>query len=186
MNTYMTFYWEWLLLDKKDFRILAMLADKGTFTGTLTDLCRYLSLSTQSKHTTQLRNSIEALTENGFISCQQNGRTYTLQAVPKGNEIILPRRWTESIIHHEYSSESVAWEQVLKVFLWIHQNRTPIIQDNMIAEDLNISTSTITCAKNVLERELHAITREIEKVQLTDGSKRNVGQRLGAIAEWSE
>ena len=38
MNTYMTFYWEWLQLDKKDFRILAMLADKGIFTGTLMDV----------------------------------------------------------------------------------------------------------------------------------------------------
>lgn len=183
---HMTFYREWLPLDKKDFRILAMLADKGEFTGTLSDLCDYFSLSRQTRNRNQLRDSIQKLQEQGFINSQINGRTYTLRAIPKGKDIELPRRWAEPIIQHEYASEPVAWENVLKVFVWIHQNRAPLITNADIARELNISTDTITSAKNVLDKDFHSIIREIEKITLADGSKRNIGQRLGAVAEWSE
>ena len=183
---YMTFHREWLPLDKKDFRILAMLADRGKFHGTLSNLCDYFSLSRQTRNCNQLRDSIQRLQEQGLIDSQLNGRTYALRAIPKGKEIELPRRWAEPIIQHEYASEPVAWENVLKVFVWIHQNRVPLITNADIARELNISTDTITNAKNVLEKDFRAITREIEKITLADGSKRNIGQRLGAVAEWSE
>lgn len=53
------FYAEWLPLQKKDFRIMAMLADVGEFKGNLSDLCRYFSLNPQQTHRTALRASIE-------------------------------------------------------------------------------------------------------------------------------
>ena len=37
------FYESWFPLDKKHFRILAMLADKGNFQGSLAQMCRNLS-----------------------------------------------------------------------------------------------------------------------------------------------
>ena len=44
------FYREWLPLNKKEFRILAMLADfGGEYHGNLTDMCRYFSVSPQHK-----------------------------------------------------------------------------------------------------------------------------------------
>ena len=45
------FYREWLPLNKKEFRILAMLADfGGEYHGNLTDMCRYFSVSPQHKN----------------------------------------------------------------------------------------------------------------------------------------
>ena len=181
-----TFFREWLPLQKSEFRILAMLADRGEFKGNLSELCDYFSLTRQTRNRDQLKSSIQKLQDQGFIKCEINGRTYTLRAVPKEKKIEIPRRWAEPIIHHEYSSETVAWEQVLKVLLWIYDNRHPIIQDIMIADDLNVSVDVITSAKNVLDIDFHAIIREIEKITLPDGSKRNVGQRLAAVAWWSE
>ena len=183
---YMTFFRDWLPLDKQDFRILAMLADKKEFNGNLSAMCDYFSLSRQTRHTNQLRDSIQKLKEQGFITCENAGRTYTLRAIPKGKEIQIPRRWAEPIIQHKYDSESVAWETVLKVFIWISENHAVLVTNADIAAELHISTDTITSAKNVLERDLRAITREIEKITLADGSKRNIGQRLAAVAEWSE
>lgn len=181
-----TFFREWLPLQKSEFRILAMLADRGEFKGNLSELCDYFSLTRQTRNRDQLKSSIQKLQEQGLIECEISGRTYTLRAVPKEKKIEIPRRWTEPIIHHEYSSETVAWEQVLKVLLWIYDNCRPIIQDIMIADDLNVSVDVITSAKNVLDKDFHAIIREIEKITLPDGSKRNVGQRLAAVAWWSE
>lgn len=43
------FYREWLPLNKKEFRILAMLADfGGEYHGNLTDMCRYFSVSPET------------------------------------------------------------------------------------------------------------------------------------------
>lgn len=181
----MVFFHEWLRLEKKDFRILAMLADKAEFSGNLSDLCEYFSLSRQSSNRQNLRDSIQKLTGD-FVECEVRGRTYTLRAIPKEKKIEIPRRWTIPIIQHQYNLESVSWENVLKVLIWIFENRKPIITNAEIAKDLQISVDSITSAKNVLERELKAILREIERIEFEDGSKRNIGQRLSAIAEWSE
>ena len=182
----MTFYKEWLLLDKKEFRILAMIADKGEYKGNLSEICEYLSLNPQTKNRNQIGNSIQALVEQDFVDCIKQGRTYTLKAIPKEKKIEISRRWAEPIIQHQYTSESVAWETVLKVLIWIADEHAPIITNDDIAEDLHISTDTIVSAKNVLERDIGAIIKEIEKITFADGSKRNKGQRLATVADWSE
>ena len=122
----MTFYREWLPLDKKEFRILAMIADKGEYKGNLSEICEYLSLNPQTRNRNQISNSIQALVEQGFVNCIKQGRTYTLKAIPKEKKIEISRRWAEPIIQHQYTSESVAWETVLKVLIWIADEHAPI------------------------------------------------------------
>ena len=182
----MVFYRDWLQVENKDFRILTMLADKGEFSGNLSRLCDYISLSRQSRHIRSFRESIQSLKEKGFLKCDVSGRTYTLRAIPIGEKIEIPRRWCIPVIEHRYHSQPVSWENVLKVFIWIFENRKPIITNAEIASELHISVDAIIYAKNVLQREMGAILRESETIELPDGSKRNIGQRLSAIAEWSE
>ena len=83
----MTFYREWLPLDKKEFRILAMIADKGEYKGNLSEICEYLSLNPQTRNRNQISSSIQALVEQGFVNCIKQGRTYTLKAIPKEKKI---------------------------------------------------------------------------------------------------
>ena len=182
----MTFYREWLALDKNEFRILAMLADKKQFRGTLTDLCRHFGLDPQTKQINKLKDSIQSLSAAGLIEYSNSGRTHYLKPIPTDNKIQIPRRWAKPIMKAKGFSESVAWEQVLKVYVWICDNRNPEVTNAMIAADLNISVDTIGLAKNVLERDFQAIWREIIKNTLPDGSKRNVGQMLSAKMWWSE
>ena len=182
----MTFYREWLALDKNEFRILAMLADKKQFRGTLTDLCRHFGLDPQTKQINKLKDSIQSLSAAGLIEYSNSGRTHYLKPIPTDNKIQIPHRWAKPIMKAKGFSESVAWEQVLKVYVWICDNRNPEVTNAMIAADLNISVDTIGLAKNVLERDYQAIWREIIKDTLPDGSKRNVGQILSAKAWWSE
>ena len=181
------FYLEWLALDKSLFRILAMLADVGQFRGNLSDLCRYFSLNPQTKTRESLRNAIEELAATGFITCEHSGNTYILRAVPKANEIEIPKEWLHRLKDHDYSSESVAWEQVLKVHLWIMlHSGDPIVKNAAIAADLNISVSTIGSAKNVLQKEYEAITRSYVSKKLGEDHYQRLGQRLTASAWWKE
>ena len=143
MDERIVFYREWLSLDKKEFRILAMLADQGEFHGNLSDLCDYFSLSLQQRNRNALRASIEQLAASGFITYETEGRSYHIKVLPKETEICICRGWLRRLISHDYTSENVAWEQVVKVLLWVTDNKVVPIQNRMIADDLNISVATI-------------------------------------------
>ena len=187
----LTFFREWLPLAKSDFRILAMLAAMGQFKGNLSDLCRYFSLAPQTKNREKLKASILRLRDAGFILHEEKGRTHQLTLVPQKLPIEFPREWYEILRQHDYTSESVACEVVMKVALWIQDNQLPVVTNEMIAQDLGISVSTIGSAKNVLEREYHAITRKQVSEKIGEDRQgqalyRTIGQELSSCAWWEK
>ena len=183
---YVVFFAEWLPLPKAEFNVLAMVAEHGgAYSGNYSDMCRYLNVTPQSRNREQLRSAIESLTSKGFLSCDTRGRTHHLTVIPKATEVQFPRPWVQSVVRHDYSSETVAFAQVLKVFLWIVQNDMDVVTNAMIAEDLKISESTICAAKNVLQYEYENITRKKISEKWGD-SFRSLGQELEASAWWTE
>ena len=186
MIEYVVFYNEWLPIPKAEFNVLAMVAEQGgTYAGNLSDMCRYLNVTPQSRNREPLRSAIESLTSKGFLSCDTRGRTHHLKVIPKETEVRLPRLWVQSVIRHNYSSESVAFTQVLKVFMWITQNRMDVVTNAMIAAELGISESTVCAAKNVLQHEYENIIKKKVSQKWGDGF-RSVGQELAANAWWTE
>ena len=183
------FFWEWLRLPKEEFNILMMLADMGgSFKGNLSEMCRYFRVDPgNSKNKIPLKNAIENLTSKGFITCQKSGYTYSLQVIPKEEKVELLRKWVDPILQADHFSESVAKAPVIKSLIWISQNSySKVVTNDQIVPDLNISVSTFGSAKNVLEKDFHVIMRELEQITLANGEKRNIGQRLGVPADWSE
>lgn len=180
------FYDEWLPLPKAEFNVLAMVAEQGgAYAGNYSDMCRYLSVTPQSRNREQLRSAIESLTSKGFLSCDTRGRTHHLKVIPKGKEVSIPKLWVQSVIHHDYTSERVAFAQVLKLFLWIVQNRMDIVTNAQMAEELGISESTVCSAKNVLQYEYENISKRKISEKYRDGF-RSLGQELAASAFWKE
>lgn len=187
MNEQSLFYREWLPLPKAEFNVLAMLAaEGGTFSGNYSDMCRYLGVTPQNRNRQSLQTAIESLTSSGYITHESYGRTQVLTIIPKVTEVILPRSWVQSVIRHDYSSESVAFTQVLKVFAWIAWNKMEIVTNDMIAADLNISPSTVVAAKNVLEREYENITKRKVSEKQGENIFRTLGQELRTSAWWTE
>ena len=186
MTEYIVFYDDWLPLPKAEFNVLAMIAEQGgTYAGNLSDMCRYLNVTPQSRNRNQLRSAIESLISKGFLSCDTRGRTYHLNVIPRETEVKLPRLWVQSVIQHDYSSESVSFAAVLKVFAWIMQNRIKVVTNAMIAAELGVSESTVCSAKNVLLKEYENIARKKVSQKWGD-SFRSVGQELAANAWWTE
>ena len=181
------FYREWLPLPKAEFNVLAMIAEQGgSFSGNYSDMCRYLGVTPQSRNRDMLRDVINLLTAKGFITCESRGRIHHLKVIPKATEIRLPRLWVQSVIRHDYSSETVAFAHVLKVFIWIAHNNLSVVTNGMIAEDLHVSISTVVNAKNVLEREYENITKRKISEKIGSDKFRNLGQELTAGAWWTE
>ena len=183
----LVFYREWFPLPKGEFRILAMLADKGQFSGNLSDLCRYFFVNPQTRTRNRLVDDINALEKKGFITANHTGRTYTLTAIPKARIIKIAREHYELIRTRTRTpdGESVAWENVLKVYLWaLENNFDNIITNQMIQDDLLLSAGVICSAKNVLDREFGAIHRQKVSKLTSDGEIYTIGQNIGASAFW--
>ena len=181
------FYWEWLPLPKAEFNILAMLAEQGgSFSGNYSDMMGYFRVTRQQHNRQVLRTAIESLSAAGFISHESRGRTQILTIIPKATEIPLPRAWVQSVIRHDYSSESVAFAQVLKVFAWVAHNEMPVVTNGEIAADLACSPSTVVSAKNVLVHEYEIITKKRISEKMRENFFRNLGQELRTNAFWTE
>ena len=189
MDEKVAFYREWLPLPKNDFRILAMLADKGgSFKGSLADMCRCLNIgSGQSKTNSRLRASIESLTADGFITHQKQGNTYTLSLVPKETKIEVFRKWVDDVIYVKgFESESVAWEQVLKLLIWVYgQDGMTYTTAAAIGMEFGVSADVVGAAYKVLDRQYHSILREPEKYKDFNGEMRTAGQYFNGCMPWS-
>lgn len=180
----LTFFAEWLQLPKERFRILVMLADVGAFRGNLSDLCRYFSVDPQTRNRNQLRAAIDELTRHGYIQSAKTGNTYQLTVVPKEEEITMPAEWVARIRRHEYSSEGVAWEIVLKVQLWLMQNtQNEIVMNGEIAWSVGTSISQVVAAMNVLKNEFQAFRKEYAYWH-TGNCFRRKGQIINMSAWW--
>lgn len=179
-----TFYLEWLGVDKNQFRILSLLAPTGEFTGNFSDMCRSLNISVQTGNRNKLKEDISELASGGYIANEQNRRTYKLKAIPKETVIKIPTEWLNRIMNHEYTSEQVSWQAVLKVLLWTYTNSNPEVTRSEIAVALNIGEDTITSALNVLERDLNAITRKQVIKETENGEFRCVGLEIIPTAWW--
>jgi hypothetical protein len=180
-------YCEWLPLPKMDFSILTMIAEQGgEFCGNYSDMCRYLSVTPQNRNRKAIQSAIESLASKNYITWEQQGRTHHLTIIPKEREIAFPREGVLSVLRHDYSTENVSRAQVLKVFMWIAQNKIEIVTNQMIADAIGVSVSTVVSAKNVLEREYENITKKRISEKIDDDFYINLGQKLAACAWWNE
>lgn len=172
-------------MPKEQFRILVILAERSEFHGNLSDMCRYFSVDPQTRHRNRLRSAIKELEKQGFIKAERAGRTYHLTAIPKEEEISMPAAWVKRIRQHDYTSESVAWEVVLKVQLWLIQYAHGTITNSLIATDIGVSDSTVVAAKNVLEREYQAFIKKYDYEIAADGFFMRKGQIINMAAWWT-
>ena len=135
-------------------------ASGGEFEGNYTDICYYFSVTAQSKNRNNIRSALEALASDGYIVWQRRGRTHSIKIKPKATEIKISSELANSIIRHDYTSENVAWEQVLKLYIWICNNKMGVVKNSFIEADIDASEATVVSAKKVLLAEYESITKK--------------------------
>ena len=183
----MVFDWDWLQLDKADIEILSFLLLNGErFAGTLSELCRSLGRSGNTRSRNKRQEAIERLCAAGAISRNQlSQRRFEIHLLPtKGEEIRIDRKHLEDIRCRRYDRD-VAWQQVLKVYLWLKYGGNTIqYKRNEVAADLGVSPSTITAAIRVLADHYGAIsTHRLGSVD-SQGNPRCSGQEASLSAFW--
>lgn len=182
----MFFRCEWLSLPKDEFRMLVMIVDIGENIGNLSAMCRYFGLNQQSKTKERLKNALYSLNAKGLINLTKNGNSYSAVLPNESqaeNGITIDKGYVIKIKKHEYT-RSVAWENVLKVYIWLCLNANIEFTNSQISSCLEISESTIIEAKHVL-RDYGAV--EIEYINVIKGEKiYRTGQIACPSAFWNE
>lgn len=184
-----TFDIEWLSLPKSEFRLLVMIADIGGNIKCLSNACRYFGLRDDETSTKdRMKEDLQSLVDKGIINLTKIKRRYyaTLNPIAEDNIITIKREYLKTIMQRNYEAK-VAWEQVLKCYLWIDSETKPDVlftNDEMVAA-MNISSSTISKAKSPLKNEYEAVKIEIIKDKIGDNDYRTRGQTAQVSAWWN-
>lgn len=182
---------EWLSLPKGEFRLLVMIADVGSNLGCASNICRYFrpQIPTPASATrNRVKDNLELLVQKGFITLTKSGRRYKAtfkNPIAEENQITIEREYLHKIIKREYEV-SVAWEQVLKCYLWLKCETVPltIFTQKEIAKALKISTSTISSAQRLLKEEFGAVEFDIITQKISENEYRRQGQIAELSAWW--
>lgn len=147
---------EWLSIEDYQFKVLiltAVLAENNlAFRGSLKTMRDWLGLKESANTNNKLKEAIENLTDQGYISYLKDGRTYTitlLNRCRKDKKIeYIRKEWVNVIKHYKnqdiLNTFKTSWLTVLKVFIYIFANQSKrIFTAEKIAADLNISDSTV-------------------------------------------
>ncbi len=153
-----TFSRQWLRLDKCEFGTLAAIIylseDGTTFTGRVSDICKFVGISTQTKNAAKRKQCIESLAQKGILAYQVNKKTYTINVTNDIAETDCIHIYQDEILitkNCKLEGKSVAWEKVLKTWIFLAGNRKEIITTKEIAAAINEKEWGIYPAKAILK-----------------------------------
>ena len=149
---------KWLPLEKCEFGTLAAilyLAEDGTtFKGKISDICKFVRISPQTKNANKRKQCIEELSKKGIVSYEVEKKTYTVKIIDEIGEedrIAIEKREILVAMNCKLEGKSVAWEKVLKTWVFLAGNRKEIITTKEISAAINEKTWSIYHAKAILE-----------------------------------
>lgn len=151
---------DWLTVKNYEFKILVMiacLAEKHlAFRGKIKDMCEFLGVGNTTSNTAKIKEAIAALETKGDIKVIQEGYTWTLtlsvKAEKKQRIIKIKNAYIHAIQNYEPddSNDSVAWENILKVLVYLCADKREIKRYDEIAKALNIAEKTAKKAMKAL------------------------------------
>lgn len=143
---------DWLTMQNYQFKILVMIAvlaeNHLAFRGKLKDMCDFLGVSNQTANTNKIKGAIEALEKSGDILVIREGHTWTLtlsvKAERKPKIIKIKNAWVKLIQQYQApEGKEVAWENVLKVFVYLCADKKEVKDYKIIADELNLKYDSV-------------------------------------------
>ena len=145
-----TLYKSWLDLDKYQFKVLVMIAalaqEKRGFRGKLKDMCDFL----HTTHRENIKKAIYELQDKGLINASLDGYTWTISLTEIAedsdeNSITIDLDNFTAIQNYKAADPQnyVAWENILKVFIFLIFTHEDILTYKIIATQLNLSIDVV-------------------------------------------
>lgn len=178
---------EWLKLEKYNFKLLTLVAvlaqNHLAYRGTVAEMCEYLGIDNQTKNRRTITTAIEQLEKKGMIKTILDGKVYTItlsvKAEKKKDVIIIQKKWIEMV---QGLTTGVAWDNVLRVWLYLIANEEEIITSKKIAADLGMTKRMVDRIKVVLVNDLQAIKCRDRSKKISEGNFKKLGQTIDTFA----
>ncbi|MGN0707488.1 MAG: hypothetical protein ACI4JC_05750 [Faecalibacterium sp.] len=186
------FEFEWLLRQKYEFKILtliAVLADNNlAYRGTLKDMCEFFGVkSGGSTNNKNIKAAIDKLEADGLLKQIKDGRTFTLTLSKKREQrkrvISIQKEWVEIAKGYKSEDNSISWMNLLKVWLYLIDNKKEVIKTSEITLELGMSTDSVKRAKKALERDIQAIISKRRTTISANGGYRCLGSSI-TVKAW--
>ena len=181
---------DWLTVQNYQFKILVMIAALAenhlAYRGKLKDMCEFFGVSNQQKNTKKIKEAIEALEAAGYLKYIKDGHTWTLtlsvKAEKKPKVVKIKNAWIKLIQNYQApEGREVAWESVLKVFVYLTADKEEIKKYEDIAAALNLKFDTVrrsVWALDGIEFNDVDFKRKLAWFKDNDGSFKVKGQRI--------
>lgn len=186
------FHEEWLELEKYQFKIMTVitvLADNNrAFRGKLSELCKEMSIQASGGNTKKIKNTLDCLCEQGYITILQDKDIYNVslaRAAEQSKKITtIKKSWYKLIREAKKNGKTdAAWETMLKVFVvlldYTEKNTEDLHTYKEIAEKIGVQQTTVRrcvegiCAIDFVDFE---IMREVVNVKDEEGKYTGLGQ----------
>lgn len=186
------FEFEWLVRQKYEFKILtliAVLADNNlAYRGTLKDMCEFFGVKPgDSRTNNQIKAAITKLEADGLLKQIVDGRTFTLTLSKKGEQrkrvIRIQKEWVEIAKNYKSEENSISWMNLLKVWLYLIDNKKEIIRTSEIAEELDLKPDSIKRAKKALDKDIQTIVNKRKTIVSANGGYRCLGSSI-TVKAW--
>ena len=189
--------------DLKDYQIkvlllTSVLSDNNlAFRGTLKTMCEWLGIDSCTNNNKRIKQSLQNLSNNGYIFYKVEGRTHHVSISNKGMKNKQIKKWIE--VFKKYCKEdkdkdfSIDWIKVLRVFIYIYYSHDEIVTAQKIAQITNTSDQTVNKAlKAILACNLKGLHIEKETIKDSFYDNRNIkqwitrGQKINVIIIFAE
>lgn len=150
--------YSWIETEKLEFKLLVMSSvlamEKKAFLGTMADITDYLGIANNRSNHAKINTALSKLTRQGYVKVFRDKANYIISlsydAKSNSKVISIQRAWID-IIREYKPSVSVAWETILRVFLYLLGNNSKeVISYKMIASDLKLHENTVSNAIKAL------------------------------------
>lgn len=185
---------DWITVENYQFKILVMIAALAenhlAYRGKMKDICSFLGVNNLSNNTNKIKKAIENLEESGDIKVVRDKQTWTLtlsvKAERKSRIIKIKNAWIQAIQQYDpdKKEDSIAWENILKVLVYLVADKQEVKSYSKIADDLGISTKVAQRAVKALDGIDFGnleIKRKLAWLKKSDNEFKVIGQKIDVI-----
>ena len=143
---------DWLTVQNYQFKLLVMIAvlaeNHLAYRGKLKDMCAFLGVKSSAYNNKKIQEAISKLEAKGDILVVREGQTWTLtlsvKAERKQKIIRIKNAWIAAIQKYQApEGKEIAWENVLKVLVYLCADKDEVKKYDKIAADLELSEMAV-------------------------------------------
>lgn len=182
---------DWLTVKNYEFKILVMVAclaeNHLAYRGKLKDMCEFLGVKAVDTNRKKIKEAITALETKGDIKIIQDGQTWTLTLSVKAERKDKIKKIKNAYIRAIQSydpidkdNDSVSWENILKVLVYLWGDKREIRRYAEIATALGITETTVKRAvKALVNIEFNdlSVKKKLAWFKTNDGDFKVIGNK---------